>query len=318
MITGRIILVGVFLGCLGSIGVNPAFCQDEPVLSEPVPADFKSALTPTSNEREGLIHLDVSVKDRNGDARTGLSGKEFTLLDDGVPAKILSFRAANEAGDENERLSEVVLVLDHVNLSDLQFSLVKRETIKFLRRNGGRLACPTSVYVFTIGGLYASAIPTTDGNALAEDIARDRFPRSLWQIPQPRAGDINDLNGRRYLLWDKALQTIYTIAIERRDKPGRKLVVWMGFGWPVNLGAQPNRDNDFYSLVELSTRIREARIVICQVTDWPDPQELQLRLYELSGRYSLGVGAGEFGHHPPVRSFCAAGISDSKRRTHPG
>ena len=132
-------------------------------------------------------------------------------------------------------------MLDHVNLSDLQFSLVKRETIKFLRQNGGRLACPTSVYVFTLGGLYASAIPTMDGTALAEDIARDRFPRSLWQVPHTRAGDINDVNGRRYLLWDKALQTIYTIAVERRDKPGRKLVVWMGFGWPVNLGAQPDR-----------------------------------------------------------------------------
>ncbi len=270
------ILFGAFVGCLGSIGIKPAFCQDEPVLSGPVPADFESAMTPTSNQREGLIHLDVSVKDRNGNSRMGLPSTEFTLLDDGAPARILSFRAANEAcaqGDENERLREVVLVLDHVNLSDVQFSFVKRETIKFLRQNGGRLACPTSVYVFTIGGLYASAMATTDGNALAEDIARDRFPRSLWQIPQPRAGDINDLNGRRYLLWDKALQTIYTIAVERRDKPGRKLVVWMGFGWPVNLGAQEHRDNDFYTLVELSTRIREARMVICQVTDWPDPQE---------------------------------------------
>jgi hypothetical protein len=182
LITGRVILFGVFLGCLGSIGVNPAFCQDEPVPSGPVPADFGSALTPTSNERDGLIHLDVSVKDRNGDSRTGLSGKEFTLLDDGVPAKILSFRTVNEAGaegDEIERLSEVVLVLDHVNLSDLQFSLVKRETIKYLRQNGGRLARPTTVYLFALGALYASAIATTDGNALAEDIARDRFPRTL-------------------------------------------------------------------------------------------------------------------------------------------
>ncbi len=273
---GRLILVGVLLGCIGSIRVNSAFCQDEPVLTGPLSADSESAITPTSTHREGLIHLDVSVKDRNGDSRMGLSGKEFTLLEDGVSARILSFRTATEAGaqnDENERLSEMVLVLDHVNLSDLQFSLVKRETIKFLRQNGGRLVCPTSVYVFTLGGLYASAIPTTDGTALAGDIARDRFPRALSQIPHPRAGDISDVNGRRYLLWDKSLQTIYTIAIERRDKPGRKLVVWMGFGWPVNLGAQEHRDNDFYTLVELSTRIREARVVICQVTDWPDPQE---------------------------------------------
>jgi VWFA-related protein len=233
-------------------------------------------MTPTSNQREGLIHIDVSVKDPKGDSRTGISAKDFTLLDEGSPAKILSLRAANEdraQDDENERLSEVVLVLDHVNLSDVQFSLVRREAVRFLRQAGGRLACPTSVYVFTMGGLYASAIPTVDGNELADAIARDHFPRTLWQIPQARAGDISDLNNRRYLLWDKALQTIYTIAIERRDKPGRKLVVWLGPGWPVNLGAQQHRDNDFYSLVELSTRIREARTVICQVTDWPDPQE---------------------------------------------
>jgi VWFA-related protein len=241
-----------------------------------VPSDFVSAMTPTSNERDGLVHLDVSVNDRNGDSTTGLLAKDFTLFDEGAPATILSLREANQAcaqGNQNDRLNEVVLVLDHVNLSDLRFSLVKRETIRFLQQNGGRLACPTSVYAFTLGGLYSSAIPTTDGNALAEDIARDRFQRTLWQIPQARAGDINDLNGRRYLLWDKALQTIYTIAIERRDKPGRKLMVWMGFGWPVNLGAQPHRDNDFSSLIELSTRIREARMVICQVTNWPDPQE---------------------------------------------
>jgi VWFA-related protein len=213
--------------------------------------------------REGLIHLDVAVTDREGKPFSRLAAKDFTLLDNGLSQKIASFAASNEAPDENERLTEVVLVLDEVNLSPAHFELVKDESIKFLRRNGGHLARAASVYWFTPAGLYASANPTTDGNALAEDVAHHRSPRELWTVPPNRARNIN-------ALWDRALQTVYSIAIERRDKPGRKLLVWMGFGWPAS-GPLEQRDTAFASLVELSTRIREARMVISQVSSWPYP-----------------------------------------------
>jgi VWFA-related protein len=213
--------------------------------------------------REGLIHLDVAVTDREGKPFSRLAAKDFTLLDNGLPQKIASFAASNEATDENERLTEVVLVLDEVNLSPAHFELVKDESIKFLRRNGGHLARAASVYWFTPAGLYASANPTTDGNALAEDVAHHRSPRELWKVPPNRDRNIN-------ALWDRALQTVYSIAIERRDKPGRKLLVWMGFGWPAS-GPLEQRDTAFASLVELSTRIREARMVISQVSSWPYP-----------------------------------------------
>jgi len=218
---------------------------------------------------EGLIHLDVAAKDRAGRPFAGLAAKDFTLLDNGVAQKIVSFEASNQATDENERLTEVVLVLDEVNLSNVQLELVKDESIKFLRQNGGYLAQPTSVYWFTSVGLYASAKPTTDGNALAEDVAQHRSPRVLWKVPpnhDPRKTEASE----RYALWDRALQTIYSIAIERRDKPGRKVLVWMGFGWLAR-GPLERKDTAFESLVELSTRVREARLVISQVTTWSDP-----------------------------------------------
>ena len=44
-------------------------------------------------------------------------------MDNGVPQKIVSFAASNETTDENERLTEVVLVLDEVNLSPVQLNL---------------------------------------------------------------------------------------------------------------------------------------------------------------------------------------------------
>ena len=46
----------------------------------------------------------------------------------------------------------------------------------------------------------------------------------------------------RYRQWDRALQTLYCIAIERRNKPGRKVLVWMGFGWPAR-GPLERNDN---------------------------------------------------------------------------
>ena len=67
---------------------------------------------------EGITHLDVAATDREGKPFSGLAAKDFTLMDNGVPQKIVSFAASNQQPtNENERLAEVVLVLDEVNLS---------------------------------------------------------------------------------------------------------------------------------------------------------------------------------------------------------
>jgi VWFA-related protein len=266
---GITILPGSLLCFLAFISVHRFDGQIEtsqiPVQAVVSSEPFK--MLPTA-PREGLIHLDVSATDHEGKPSSGLAAKDFALLDNGLPQKTLSFAASNEA-IEDERLTEVVLVLDEVNLSQMQFDTVKDEAIKFLRQKGGRLAHPASVYWFTTTGLYASAEPTTDGTALADEVAHDRPPRELWTIPRNRDPHMTG-EALRLVLWDRALQTVYTIAIERRYKPGRKLLVWIGFGWPP-LGKLKFGDTPFTSLVELSTRIREARMVICQVTPWSDP-----------------------------------------------
>jgi VWFA-related protein len=260
----RGILPGFLLCLLAFVRVPCADCQLE---TSQVPVQATVSSEPVKMQAdahpEGIIHLDVAATDREGKPFSGLAAKDFTLTDNGVPQKIVSFAASNQPTNENERLTEVVLVLDEVNLSPAHFELVKDESIKFLRQNGGNLAQAASVYWFTPAGLYASANPTTDGNALAEDIAHHRSPRELWKVPPHRDRNIN-------AMWNRALQTVYSIAIERRDKPGRKLLVWMGFGWPARGPLEP-RDTAFASLVELSTRIREARMVISQVTSWSYP-----------------------------------------------
>ncbi len=273
---------------------------------------------------EGLIHLDVAATDREGKPVSGLAAKDFTLLDNGVTQKIVSFAASNEAADADERLAEVVLVLDEVNLSPVQFEVVKDELIKFLRQNGGHLGRPVSVYWFTASGLYASATPTTDGNALAEDVAHHRSPRTVWAAPRSR-DPFMTAESERIARWARSLRAVYSIAVERRRDPGRKLLVWMGFGWPVVRGREEHKDTGFSSLVELSTRIREARMVISEVTARTEPAAFSFN--DFYKDYLAGVRAPSEMEEPGVQlealvgsvhTFCASGIGHSKRWPCPG
>jgi len=58
--------------------------------------------------------------------------------------------------------------------------------------------------------------------------------------------------------------------VNETSKPGRKLLIWVGPGWPLlNRPSDAFSDREqrrqFNSIVELSTRLREARIVLYSV-----------------------------------------------------
>jgi VWFA-related protein len=226
---------------------------------------------------EGIIHLDVAATDREGKPFSGLAAKNFTLTDNGVPQKIVSFAASNQPTNEEERLTEVVLVLDEVDLLPLQLELVKGESIKFLRQNGGHLGEPTSVYWFTTSGLYATATPTTDGNTLAEDVAHHNSHRKIWADSRTYDPFPKPAESERYAKWNRSVRAIYSMAIERRGAPGRKLLLWMGFGWLAVHGPEAYKDAAFSWMVELSTRIREARMVISEVTVRTQPKDREAK-----------------------------------------
>jgi hypothetical protein len=76
------------------------------------------------------------------------------------------------------------------------------------------------------------------------------------------------------------VQALGSIAIDQREIPGRKVVVWIGPGWPVNSVARLSQggtvtvyhfgDNlSFGDATELSTRLREARITLDNVNVRP-------------------------------------------------
>jgi VWFA-related protein len=245
-----------------------------------LPSQQQTTITPTSELREGLVHLDVAARDPKGIVLEDLTAKDLTLLQDGTPANILSFHRS-KPGDKDAQLTEVCLVLDEVDLSAAQFDLAKTEAIEFLRSNGGMLAQPTSILWVRTGGVYSSAFPTTDGFLLAQDIASSHVFATDWMFhSKPRPGvTIRDD------LWNEVLRTVYALAVKWRDKPGRKALIWIGEGWSIS-GTLEAKGGAFPILVELSTCIREARMVIYDISPWPDP-ELVARIPPIDYRLFL-------------------------------
>lgn len=250
----------------------------------------QTIVIPTSDEREGLIHLDVASRDQQGRTFGDLKSTDLTLLQDGTATKVLSFHRSNRSD-----FSEACLVLDEVDLSPADFTLVEKETIRFLRRNGGKLPQPVSIMWVKADGVYRSHFPTSDGNLLAQFITSDHALAMDFKFRHEPHPGIR----LRESLWDQVLRTVYSQAVTWRDKPGRKALLWMGYGWPVD-GVLHAKGGPFPLLVELSTRIREARMVIDEITPHSDPDHPALDYH----RFLSGVrSSSDPGLKSPVPYF---------------
>lgn len=230
---------------------------EEPTLVHRPPPKQPSSITP-----EGHLFLDVLLNDGAGKPVTGLEPSDFKLLDNAKPARILSFRSYDGSAVRPDPPVEVILLIDELNLPFSQVSFVKNQVAAVLRQNGGKLAQPVSIILLTETGLQVQPRPSTDGNAVVE---------VLNQI-KPHISSINAAMGSQGALerTQISVHQMATIAENQARKPGRKLLVWIGPGWPM-LQSQSfkfsdrNRRGYFDVIVELANRLREARIVVDSV-----------------------------------------------------
>lgn len=219
--------------------------------------------------RDGKIKLDAVVTDAAGKAVTDLQPWDFKLLDNGKPGKIQSFRSFDGTLVKPDPPVEVILLMDMINLPFVQVAFVRKEVDQFLRQNNGRLAQPTSLIVFNDSGLHILPQPTQDGNALADVVSRLNGSIRVIDAAQGAEGMLERLQ--------LSLKQLGTIAVNEGKKPGRKLLIWIGPGWPMLESAANDyyseRDQRLYfrSIVDLSTWLREARMVLYSV----QPAELR-------------------------------------------
>jgi len=250
---------------------SPAAAAAQP---EAAPA-LTARPAPAPASAEGRIKLDVVVTDKSGRPVPGLDLKDFTLLDDNQPGKILSFRAVDGTVQQAGPPVEVVLLIDTVNLPLFRVAFVRQEFEKFLRQNGGHLAQPASIFWFTSQGVSVQRQPSTDGNALVAELNRADSNALAISRSGREFDDIQHLA--------LSIQALTEIAQAEARKPGRKLLIWAGHGWPmldnqrVDISSKVQQ-NYFDSIVQLSTGLREARISLCSVSfAEPGPDTLLYR-----------------------------------------
>lgn len=242
-------------------------CGQTPPLRDPSVAQTTFAPLSAADPvvRKGLFTIDVAVSDAAGDAVSDLAPRDFALLDNGQPAKI---RTLHNSLAASEPAPEVIFVLDTVNLSPQQLAQSESALVHFLRLNNGRLDDPCFLYRLTRDALFSTAKPTRDGNLLAEEVEQHKSPRMVTKAAgQSGLGSMGSYESK----WDRhshSLHALGSISIDQREIAGRKVILWIGPGWPVLLGGAYGFDE----FTELSTRLREARIMLDNVTVWPNPE----------------------------------------------
>jgi len=210
---------------------------------------------PGGPDRE--ISLDVQVTDKSGAPVRGLQQQDFAVLDDKRPQNIVSFHAVDNGGDSTTDPVQVVLVVDAVNTGYNSISYARSELKKFLLQNGGKLAEPVSLVVFSDTGSRMQQGSSRDGNALAA--LYDQYETGL-RILNRSAGFYGATER-----FDLSLKTLAQLIEYEHTQPGRKLMVWFSPGWPLLSG--PNvqltykqAEGLFKTIVGLSTGLRESRI----------------------------------------------------------
>jgi VWFA-related protein len=220
----------------------------------------------SSDTGVGLLKLDVLVTDNSGKSISGLEPKDFTLLDNGQPNKVLSFQAFDEASAKTDPPVEVILLIDALQLPSDLISYERASLETFLRQNGGHLAQPISILSLVETGLWQVADASNDGNALAVQVAHNSELRLIRPFRRNAPGEIPRPTNFDDQPSQDALQALGEIATAERRKPGRKLLLWVGPGWGTGSGAYAEgtgpRSRTFHTICWFSALLREARIAL--------------------------------------------------------
>jgi VWFA-related protein len=249
---------GLFLLCLSWFSL-PALAQQQPG-SPPVSSQLQ---TPDNDRR---LVLDVVVKDKSGKAIAGLAEKDFTVLDNGSPQKILSFHATSVGTVSTVQPADppvrIILLVDEVNLNFSRVAYERDQIKKFLLQNNGVLPHPMSMAFFSDKGTELQDNTSRDGNALLQ--AFDQHEAALRTVRRDQGfyGRVEQ--------FQLSLNTLGSLAAREAQTPGRKMVVWISPGWPILSGpgiqlTAKEQASEFATIVSLSTALRTARITLYNV-----------------------------------------------------
>jgi VWFA-related protein len=212
---------------------------------------------PPTGANPSRINLDVVVTPKSGPPVANLEQQDFTLFDNKTLQRITSFQARDGSHDP----VHVIIVVDAVNSTYQNIAWDRGEIGRFLRANGGHLAQPTSLALFTDAGTQLQQGSLTDGNELAT--ALDNFAIGLRNVRRSSQWQGID----RFNL---SMTALGELADHEGSLPGRKMIFWVSPGWPLLSGPGihlegKQQDQLFSKIVGLSTQLRQHRITLYSV-----------------------------------------------------
>jgi len=213
--------------------------------------------SPQTQPGNGKIYLDVVVTPKSVPP-ADLQQQDFTLLDNKAPRTITSFAAVNG----REAPIEVLVVIDAVNTAFHNVGYERTQLDSFLRVEGGHLAYPIALAVFTDKGIQVLGDFSSDGNALSALLDQDKA--GLRVIG--RSAGFYGADDR----WQLSLQALDRLVASEAPRPGRKIILWISPGWPLLSGPNVQLDAKqqqriFGNIVSLSTQLLRARVTLYSV-----------------------------------------------------
>jgi len=237
--------------CLVLLGCAAGAPAQQPLDVHPLSGEQPAA-------QSGPITLEVVVTDKGGHAIPGLQQSDFTLLDDKQPVTIKSFAAhtIEAPGDDPETM---ILLIDDVNTNFNVVSIVRTQIENYLHANGGHLPLPVAIFLLTDSGLSQVSPASTDGNAISSVLHQKEG--ELHSIP--RSAGFYGAEERT----QTSLHALERMGAYLSSAKGRKLLVWLGPGWPIfdnpNVIISDQQQRGFFSaIVAFSTMLRDADVTI--------------------------------------------------------
>lgn len=226
--------------------------------SAPMPGQSTAASVNTTGQSlamgEGRIRVDVVVTDAADKPVSGLRAQDFKLLDNGNERFWPSFAAYDGVQAKADPPVQMILVVDCVNNGVVELGYIREGLAKFLRQNNGHLAQPTTIVRFTLSGVDLMSKPSTDGNALAGAVEQ------IGAAAMPGGLDAFALS----------LNALSTVVNKTANGTGRKMVIWLGPGWPVAVPGshvvtsidERGRRADYQLIVQFAKAMEEGRIAL--------------------------------------------------------
>ena len=265
--------------------------------AQPDPAEAQAApfrtTSPVLRDRpEGLIQLDVMVADGAGNPVPGLVASDFRLFENGREQKILSVQGFTGKGAGIEPPVKVIFLIDSLDLAPDLVSSERNAVTYYLRKNGGKLDRPTSVFLLSETGLWAAAKSSSDGDALAREIEHNELALVRRNGAGRRVQANAQFSGRPGVpgpsgLADNtlthSLEALGQIATNERRQFGRKLLIWVGPGSGIGSGTNGDLKTDSRLLGPIrwfSTLLREAHLALYSFSVGESESDPRALLYQ--------------------------------------